>query len=384
LIHALERGNFHPNWERIDTPEAMLSKLEGGSWDLILADHSMPGFSSTEALELVKQRKLDLPFIIVSGHIDEDVAIAAMRAGAHDYIMKDRLARLIPAVERELREAEVRADLRRTHEELELRVQNRTADLQAANRKLERVIEERRRLENDLLEIAENERRRIGFDLHDDLGQKLTGLALMAKGLQHRLANESHVLAEEARNIHELIEQTIHHTHDLARNFSSLDVREQDLTTALKELAANVKKMFEIPCVLGSKGAIPDLSHHATTQLYKIAQEAISNAVKHGKATQVSIALARNGETLTLTIKNDGKPFAQPALPTKRMGLRIMNYRANLIGASFEIEANKAGTIVTCAVPVKNSAKAFQPDSVGGRDPEEGEPEAVGTGEQSR
>src|SRR5690348_7874493 len=101
LTHALERGNFEPTCERIDTREAMVACLEKSAWDLVLADHSMPGFSAPEALELVKQRGLDIPFIIVSGHIDEETATAAMRAGAHDYIMKDRLARLIPTVERE-------------------------------------------------------------------------------------------------------------------------------------------------------------------------------------------------------------------------------------------------------------------------------------------
>src|SRR6266576_3992467 len=121
LTHALERGNFDPACERIDSREAMETCLEKKHWDLILADHSMPGFSAPEALELVKRKQLDIPFSIRSGHIDEDTATASMRAGAHDYIMKDRLARLIPAVERELREAAVRADLRSVHDDLGIR-----------------------------------------------------------------------------------------------------------------------------------------------------------------------------------------------------------------------------------------------------------------------
>src|SRR5689334_3764125 len=183
----------------------MEAALEKQPWDLILCDHAMPRFSAPGALELLKQRKLDVPFIIVSGYIEEETAIAAMKAGAHDYIMKDRLARLVPAVQRELREAEVRrarqkseADLLRAHEELELRVEQRTADLRAANKKLESLLEERRRLENELLEIAENERRRIGFDLHDDLGQKLTGISMMMKGLEQRLGAKNHPCLSEA------------------------------------------------------------------------------------------------------------------------------------------------------------------------------------------
>ena len=120
--------------------EAALTKQ---LWDLILADHAMPRFSAPQALELLKQHGLDVPFIIVSGFIEEETAVAAMRSGAHDYVMKDRLARLVPAVERELREAEVRRarasyaeQLRKASEELEVRVEKRTADLKAANLKL--------------------------------------------------------------------------------------------------------------------------------------------------------------------------------------------------------------------------------------------------------
>src|SRR6266436_4214486 len=115
LLRALERGGFKPTSEIVDTAQAMQAALEHKAWDLILADHAMPQFSAPEALHLVKKRGIDVPFIIVSGHIEETTAVAAMRAGAHDYVMKERLARLVPAVERELREAAVRRDLRRVH-----------------------------------------------------------------------------------------------------------------------------------------------------------------------------------------------------------------------------------------------------------------------------
>jgi signal transduction histidine kinase len=366
LTRALERGGFDIAAERVDTREAMERALASGRWDLILADHSMPQFSAPEALELMNGRGLDLPFIIVSGHIDEETAVSAMRAGAHDYVMKDRLARLAPAVERELREAEVRVavrrsqkELQRAHEELELRVERRTADLKAANQKLEKVIEERRRLENELLEIAENERRRIGFDLHDDLGQKLTGAVLMVKALERRLTSEAHPGAAEARRIQQLIEEITHHTHNLAHQFSALDQQGDDLTTVLKGLAGNVENMFDIPCDFAIKGNIPALPQHTTTQLYKICQEAVSNSVKHGKAKRVVVALVRNAHELLVTIRNDGLPFSQPEKAKNRMGLRIMNYRANTIGAVLEIKSvPKGGTIVSCSLSIKTAARS--------------------------
>jgi signal transduction histidine kinase len=364
LARSLERGGFAPATRRVDTPEAMEAALQEQSWDLILCDHAMPQFSAPEALELVKKHRLDVPFIIVSGYIEEETAVAAMKAGAHDYIMKDRLARLVPAVERELREAEVRraqqkseADLLRAHEELELRVEQRTADLRAANEKLRNALEERRRLENELLEIAENERRRIGFDLHDDLGQKLTGVSMMMKGLEQRLATKNHPYLSEARRIQQLLEEVIHHTHNLARQFSSLDVKGDDLSTVLKGLSGNVKKMFEITCGLTIKGLVQELPPHTMVQMYKIAQEAVSNAIKHGKARQVAIGLSQEAEQLLMSIQNDGLPFSQPEASKNRMGLRIMNYRANTIGATLEIKPNKSGTVVTCSLPTRNGSK---------------------------
>jgi len=365
LEQALDRGGFAVMCARVDTEKGMEQALRKQAWDLILCDHSMPQFDAPTALELVKKHHLDVPFIIVSGYIEEETAVAAMKAGANDSIVKDRLARLVPAVERELRDAEVRqarkrteVELRRAQEELELRVEQRTAALRAANLKLENVIAERRRLENELLEIAEHERRRIGFDLHDDLGQKLTGVSMMLKGLEQRLAADRHPTAGEARKLQLLINDIILHTHDLAHNFSSLDIKGDDLSTVLKGLAGNVRKMFAIPCGLTIKRALPDLQAHTMLQLYKIAQEAISNAIKHGKATQVAIALARDDNRLVMTIKNDGLPFAQPATAKNRMGLRIMNYRANTIGATLDITPlDKSGTLVTCVLPINNGSK---------------------------
>ena len=374
LERALTKGGFRVVCERVDTGEGMKRALEEREWDLVLADHSMPQFSSTEALRMLKEKNLDLPFIIVSGHIDERTAIAAMGSGAHDYVMKDEMARLVPAVERELREAEVRRarakseeELRRAHEELELRVEQRTAALKEANQKLRDVLEERKRLETELLEIAENERRRIGFDLHDDLGQKLTGVLLIARALEQRLGREGHKDVEDARRICELIEQSVHHTHNLAHHFSSIDATGGDLAEVMDGLAATVEKMFGIPCECTIKGEIPELPENTSAQFYKISQEAVSNAIKHGKATCVWISIVGNSQKLVVTIRNDGIPFSPPRNPKARMGLRTMNYRANTIGAEFDIKPNqKNGTIVTCILPLhKNGSKVHRNGSNG-------------------
>jgi PAS domain S-box-containing protein len=118
LVRMLRRGGYDPVWERVDTPAAMEAALHGGSWDLIISDHSMPAFSSLAALGLLRRKGfVDVPFIIVSGRIGEDAAVSAMKAGAQDYLMKDNLARLNSAIERELRDAEVRRERRQAEEQ---------------------------------------------------------------------------------------------------------------------------------------------------------------------------------------------------------------------------------------------------------------------------
>ena len=105
LLRELRRGGYEPAWKRVDTAEAMEAALDERGWDLVVSDHFMPAFSSVAALDLLRCKGfVDLPFIIVSGQIGEDAAVAAMKAGAHDYLMKDNLARLNTAIERELRE----------------------------------------------------------------------------------------------------------------------------------------------------------------------------------------------------------------------------------------------------------------------------------------
>jgi CheY-like chemotaxis protein len=108
LRRALERGGYSLIFERVDNAEAMHDALNREAWSIVVSDHQMPRFSSLEALKLLQSRGLDLPFIIVSGTIGEDVAVSAMKAGAHDYLMKGNLARLLPVIERELREADIR------------------------------------------------------------------------------------------------------------------------------------------------------------------------------------------------------------------------------------------------------------------------------------
>ena len=118
MVRQLTRGGYEVNYERVDEAEAVDGAMLRGSWDMVITDHNMPGFDSSSALQIVKEHDPDVPVIIVSGSIGEELAVEAMQLGANDYIMKDNLTRLAPAVGRELRETESRRDRRRAEEAL--------------------------------------------------------------------------------------------------------------------------------------------------------------------------------------------------------------------------------------------------------------------------
>jgi signal transduction histidine kinase len=224
--------------------------------------------------------------------------------------------------------------------------------LKLANAKLQASISERKRLEHELLEITERERRRIGLDLHDDLGQRLSGIALMTKGLELKLAREKSNSTTDAAHIHQLVQETISHTSSLARDLTMLDLTEGDLRDALRSLALRVNQLFDITCWFKSEDPVPALEPAVIGQIYKIAQEAVTNAIKHGKASKVGIHLTAKSEGLVLTVENNGRPFPDLTARATGMGLKIMNYRASLIGASLEVKGlGPNGTLVTCIIP---------------------------------
>src|ERR1043166_2735311 len=114
LLRQMQKAGYAPSSKRVDTAETMAAALQEQPWDIIISDYMIPGFGGLDALELLKEKELDIPFIMVSGQMGEDVAVKAMKSGAHDYIMKDNLMRLIPAIERELGEAEIRRERKRS------------------------------------------------------------------------------------------------------------------------------------------------------------------------------------------------------------------------------------------------------------------------------
>jgi signal transduction histidine kinase len=218
-------------------------------------------------------------------------------------------------------------------------------------KKLQTEIRERSRLEKELLEIAESEQQRIGHDLHDSLGQHLTATALAGKILANRLANKSLVEPAMADGVVFMIEEAIELTRNLARNLHPIELGADGLEEALENLAGNISKAFNTSCRFQRSGAVVLKDEKAGIHLYRIAQEAVSNAVRHGRARNIVIALDAVGESTMMSVTDDGTGLPAAAHTKKGMGLRIMNFRADLVGATFDIQNLSAGgTRMVCVL----------------------------------
>jgi two-component system sensor histidine kinase NreB len=199
-------------------------------------------------------------------------------------------------------------------------------------------ITERKRLEQEILEIAEKEQRRIGQDLHDGLGQQLTGIELMSQVLEQNLQKRSSSDASQASKISKHVREAIAQTRNLARGLFPVELDSGGLMSALQELASNTQKISQIQCYFVCEKKVTIADHRISTHLYRIAQEALNNAIKHAKAKKITIALKQEKQKVYLSIENDGIPFPNFGKQKKGMGLRIMNFRASAIGAILEIQ----------------------------------------------
>jgi len=244
------------------------------------------------------------------------------------------------------KEAEIIAQQQR--DELEQLRQQKTA-------LLEKEVAERARLEREVIESCAREQRRIAYDLHDGVGQHLVGVALSAKLLEQELRAAHPAEAKKASAIVRLANEAARQARLTARNLEGVD-GVGDLKTALQALAASVRRNCSVNGIVKADASSLPISAPVAAQLYRIAQEAVHNAVEHGGARKVEIGLGFNHQNMVLRIRDDGKGF-DASDGSNGMGLRIMQYRAQCIGGSCDVQSNRAdGTIVTCRVPLQADA----------------------------
>jgi PAS domain S-box-containing protein len=211
-------------------------------------------------------------------------------------------------------------------------------------------VTERRALERELLEISNREQRRIGSDLHDGLGQELTGVALMLRGLASSVKRGQPATPADLDELVALVNGAIESTRSLARGLSPIELERGGLVYALRALAVRARDLYGLDVRFRSR-VWPELTLEpaATTHLYRIAQESLTNAARHAQATRVAITLNARGRAVTLTVADDGRGL--PPEAGTGMGLKIMRYRAQMMGGELTVgPASPEGTRVTCRV----------------------------------
>ena len=213
---------------------------------------------------------------------------------------------------------------------------------------LSRETTERERLERQMLEIAEREQRRIGQDLHDSLCQHLTATALAGQVLGEKLAAQSLPEEVDARRVVTLVEDGIALARNLARGLAPVELEAEGLMAAFRDLAKTTTSHFNIDCRFEAPHPVLIDNSATSTHLFRIAQEAVSNAIKHGRARQVTISLTQVAEDILLEVRDNGSGFREPPPDAQGMGLHIMRHRASMIGATLTIRRATPGTIVAC------------------------------------
>ena len=319
VLRELERGGFEPTAQRVETEQGMAAALQLKEWDAVLSDHALPAFSAPAALAVLKDSGRDVPFIVVSGAIGEEAAVALMRAGAHDYVMKDNLARLAPAVRRELREAQGRR--------------------------------ERARLEEEVRHAAIREQQRLGQELHDGLTQQLTAITFLCGTLSSRLRAKGLPEATEAERLEALIDEANKQARVLALGLFPVDMARGGLAGALQRLADDTRNTTGLACQFTAGQELPPLGPTEALHLYRIAQEALHNAVRHAQATRIELQLEAADGRLVLTVRDDGIGMPESAPHSACLGLKTMRHRADTIGAALEAGRHPSGgTAVICSL----------------------------------
>ena len=316
LENALRAALPDVRWRHARTRRDFERELLAECPDLVLADFKLPDIDGLEALERTREVCGDTPFVVVSGAITEGFAIESLKRGATDYVLKRRLQRLGPVAQRALAEARTRLEL-----------------------------QESRRL---ALEIGDREQQRLGADLHDAVGQDLAAVSLLleaAAGQARRDAPSLQPRIEEARR---LLARAAQGVRGLARRLAPTSLWPDALVPALHTLARDAQSLYGLACDVQAPDDGPSPDEQTAAHLYRIAQEAVTNAAKHGRAKHVTIHVPRQPAELLLEVADDGGGIdLAAARASEGLGLRLMDYRARVIGARLRVERGpEQGTVV--------------------------------------
>src|SRR5690348_1747537 len=312
---ALSKGGLHFSLARVETRDQYLQELSQRPPELILSDYSLPGFNGHDALTLARDQCPETPFIFVTGTLGEEVAIQTLKSGATDYVLKTPLSRLIPAVNRALREAHDRAQRRRAEEQLR------------------QSHEQLRALSVYLQSVREEERTRIAREVHDELGQALTCCKLDLSWIASKLPRDLQPLAEKARALTAHTDSTIQTVRRSSAELRPGVLDHLGLGAALEWQANEFQNRTGIKCDVRTHLREASLDQDLSTTLFRIFQETLTNVIRHAGATRVKVELAQKESRITLEVKDNGRGIERNQISNgKSMGLLGMRERAALLG----------------------------------------------------
>jgi signal transduction histidine kinase len=296
--------------------------------DLLLLDLKLKDVGGPELLHSLRHDEGPVPFVVVTGQGDEKIAVEMMKQGALDYVMKDTgLLDLLPAVVK------------------------RALSVVEQDRALAVAQAESRRLEGEMIAVGEGERRRIGADLHDGLGQQLTAIELYCAALKADAERTHPELAARLKLMGRMLREAIAQTRSLARGLVPIGDDPDALRIGLAELAERTSAIGPSRCTFECPDPVPFGERSIAGHLYRIAQEAVNNAVKHSRAAEIVIELSREGSTVRLRISDNGRGLSR--VRSRGLGLKLMRYRASVIGGRLEFASRKDhGFSIECTVPV--------------------------------
>ncbi len=319
---------------RVDTQAAFIDALQRNKFDLIFADYSLPAFDGISALKIAKEETPDVPFLFITGKMGEDRAIETLKRGATDYILKDNLSRLVPSVNRALRESREKIDHKRADEELK-----------ESQRKL-------RHLSSELLAAQEKERKRIAGELHDSVSASLGAILFSIEKILGQATQDERTRAG-LRDLISKVQQVNQETRRIMAALRPSVLDDLGIVPAMIWFCREYEKIYShIRVEKEIDLSESDLTDSLKTAIFRVSQEALNNIAKHSRATLVNLALQRVNGGIELTIRDNGQGFDVDT--TKRgLGLSTMRERTELSGGTCRIESVRGtGTIIRCSWPL--------------------------------
>ncbi|HEU0203252.1 MAG TPA: ATP-binding protein [Burkholderiaceae bacterium] len=340
---------FKVRAERVEDEPGMQAAFARGRVDAVVTDHNLPRFDSFQALAIAKRVDEDLPVIVLSGEMSEELAVAALHAGADDFILKARMFRLAPALRRSLQAAAARRAAR-----------DQTHKLAASEARL-------RELTQHLEYVKENERRAIAREIHDDIGTTLTALKFELTRLARELASRPSA-APRINAMQELLAHAAAASHRIQHNLRP-PVLDAGLVAALEWLVRGFSERTGVTSVFESNRDELELPPERAAALYRVAQESLANVAKHAQATRVSVQVFETEDEVSLEVTDNGVGFDSRLLAsTPGFGLRGLVERARGFGGWAEVNsANGRGTTVMFAIPRATAGAADAEPSTAGR-----------------